>query len=146
MPRKSGKRFRLYFVKGINPNFSGTTHNITTNVTPTIGGMPYTMIELAPRTTSIDTESTLALYRDSILCPVLPGDTSWQRRFFDVILSGCIPLVIEWTLFDGSRTWFVPSNTPGHHLFNLQQSYPFFQGEYHNSDMGSRLRFVCGQD
>jgi hypothetical protein len=131
MRPKSGRRFRIYFAKEITR--SDANFYSTSNATPTIGGMPYTMIQIAPNTKA--PESVLALYRDSILCPILPGDTSWQRRFFDVISSGCIPLVIEWTLFDGSRSWFTPTNMPAHHLHSIQDSYPFFKGEYQNSEM-----------
>ena len=27
-----------------------------------------------------------AAYQDSVFCPVLPGDSAWQRRFFDVAM------------------------------------------------------------
>mmetsp|Transcript_28097 Transcript_28097/g.56732 ORF Transcript_28097/g.56732 Transcript_28097/m.56732 type:complete len:707 (+) Transcript_28097:97-2217(+) len=33
-------------------------------------------------------------YSQSVFCPTLPGDSPPQKRFFDVILAGCIPVVL----------------------------------------------------
>ena len=34
-------------------------------------------------------------YRSAVFCPVIKGDTPYQKRFYDVIASGCIPVVTE---------------------------------------------------
>ena len=36
------------------------------------------------------------LYPQTLVCPVLPGDTAVQKRFYDVLLRGCIPLLPVW--------------------------------------------------
>ena len=55
------------------------------------------------------------------MCPILPGDSPWQRRFFDVIRNGCLPVVMEWPLKDGRTSWHVPDGYPA------EDSYPFFK-------------------
>ncbi|KAK1741967.1 hypothetical protein QTG54_007540 [Skeletonema marinoi] len=35
-----------------------------------------------------------SIYKHSVFCPVLPGDSPPQKRFFDVIIMGCIPVVL----------------------------------------------------
>ena len=47
-----------------------------------------------------DERGALQLYRDSLFCPVLRGDTPVQKRLFDAILSGCIPAVLAYKWFD----------------------------------------------
>jgi hypothetical protein len=42
-------------------------------------------------------------YPNSILCPVLPGDTTWQRRFFDVMACGCLPLIVSYPVLPNSK-------------------------------------------
>ena len=76
---------------------------------------PYVLEQRVPH-------DPFSVYRDSILCPVLPGDCPWQRRFFDVIRNGCIPVVFEWTLDDGIRkSWF----TPFEPMIPKEYVYPF---------------------
>lgn len=38
----------------------------------------------------------MQLYRDSIFCPFFRGDRPAQKRVFDTILSGCIPVVLAY--------------------------------------------------
>lgn len=57
----------------------------------TLGGLPYLIRgpgELRP-------DDMIELYQESTFCPCLPGDTVTQKRFFDVILSGCLPVVLK---------------------------------------------------
>ena len=72
------------------------------------------------------------LYGDSVFCPVLPGDAPWQRRLFDVISSGCLPVVLEWNVSDvpGNKTWWQPPpyNPRFPETFSPQQSLPFWKG------------------
>lgn len=89
--------------------------------TKLLGGLPYVVSqsENGPRSNNLDDSS---LYRDSILCPILPGDTAWQRRFFDVIFNGCLPVVLEWpsVTFPGQNSWYLPNST------TAKEAYPFF--------------------
>ena len=39
-------------------------------------------------------EHAMQLYRDSIFCPFFRGDRPAQKRVFDTILSGCIPVAL----------------------------------------------------
>lgn len=39
-------------------------------------------------------------YQDSTFCPILAGDSCQQARFFDVMLSGCIPVVLSFSSTD----------------------------------------------
>ena len=36
----------------------------------------------------------LQAYHNSVFCPTLRGDSPPQKRFFDVLLNGCIPVVL----------------------------------------------------
>jgi hypothetical protein len=57
-----------------------------------LAGLPYILISDPGRITP---EEMFTFYQDSTFCPCLPGDTVTQKRFFDVILSGCIPVVLK---------------------------------------------------
>ena len=46
-------------------------------------------------------ESMEEAYQKSVFCLILPGDSTVQKRFFDVMMNGCIPITPTW-----------PSNTP----------------------------------
>ena len=76
-------------------------------------------------------------YPNSILCPVLPGDTTWQRRFFDVMACGCLPLVVSYPVLPNSKkqvnrtSWFLPDprlstqsvfNTD---VWSVEETHPF---------------------
>jgi len=51
---------------------------------------------LSGRGRTIRGESSVqAQYRNTIFCPVLRGDEPPQKRLFDVLLAGCIPVVLE---------------------------------------------------
>ena len=78
--------------------------NLTEYVPKTIGGLP-TSVTFTTRSTVTSNSSGLSLselYQSSVFCLILPGDEPWQKRIFDVMLEGCIPLVPNW----------VPSNEP----------------------------------
>ncbi|KAL7531626.1 hypothetical protein ACHAWF_003858 [Thalassiosira exigua] len=87
----------------------------------TIGGLPYA-IRVMPNGRSPPGRYLSHLYKDSVFCPTLPGDTPPQKRFFDVIIMGCIPVVLSWK--DGSNTtsW----HQPGGNL--IEGSYPWIAG------------------
>lgn len=50
------------------------------------------------RSIPISTEETVDLMTSSIFCPVVEGDTTFQHRFFDVLVAGCIPVVFTYTV------------------------------------------------
>ena len=74
---------------------------------------------------------TFEYYNNSMFCPCLPGDLSWQKRFFDVILNGCIPVVLKFDTPNlvGGKSWFLPEGESGE-LASVQQTYPFAKGVF----------------
>lgn len=65
------------------------------------------------------------MYEESIFCPTLPGDTPTQKRFFDVILMGCIPVVMSFSTPEGqpdARSWHNPGGE------YMENSYPWAKG------------------
>jgi hypothetical protein len=130
MKKKSQpRRFRAYFVDSLR------------DYPETVAGYPYLVMSIgtttnANGTTSVEEQSVLppatidyvAAYRESVLCPILPGDNCWQRRFFDVIRNGCLPLVLEWPKDNGERSW----HTPGQYGCSTQLAYPFIKGMFWN--------------
>ncbi len=98
----------------------------------TLGGLPYSLIS-NPK--GLTPEAMLELYQDSTFCPCLPGDTVTQKRFFDVILSGCLPVVLQfrhknfisWHPFDNSNlNNTVPFAHPQQYGPNLLVNYSTF--------------------
>jgi hypothetical protein len=71
-------------------------------------------------------DSATEIYRNSTFCPVLPGDGTPQKRFFDVIMSGCIPVVYVFPGDEDGRPSFHP------HRVSLSRSYPFARGVFFN--------------
>ena len=74
---------------------------------------------------------TFAVYNESVLCPCLPGDLAWQKRFFDVILNGCLPVVLSFETpnLPGGKSWFIPEAQKGEHA-SVWQTYPFAKGQF----------------
>jgi hypothetical protein len=87
MKKKSQpRRFRAYFVDSLRDYYPET-----------VAGYPY-LVRLIGTTTNANVTTSgeqeqsvlppatidyVAAYRESVLCPILPGDNCWQRRFFD---------------------------------------------------------------
>jgi len=72
-----------------------------------------------------------SIYKHSVFCPVLPGDSPPQKRFFDVIIMGCIPVVLafETDMTSQSKTsWHSPGGFP------VEFSYPFAK---HSNSIGT---------
>ncbi|KAL3923063.1 MAG: hypothetical protein SGILL_001870 [Bacillariaceae sp.] len=131
---KSARRYRKYFLDALKKG----------NPEGMIGGMPY----IASGDTKVFAHeqqqtypnTTLGellygkYYPQSIVCPVLPGDCAWQRRFFDVMGMGCLPMVVSYpmdmvrfnaTTGGGNRTsWYVP-NQQGTFNVALEENYPY---------------------
>lgn len=103
--------------------------NLREYIPESISGLPTKMIMTG--SSRIPPNETTILYQDSIFCPILPGDDAVQKRFFDVILSGCIPLVPVWE----------PSDEEGYPTFfqykgrsSIRQTYPFHRGTFFGDD------------
>ena len=149
---KQPRCFRLYFFNHLNTNYPDESNFAET-------GLPY-LARMG------DTKEILAMskeskyqYEDSILCPILAGDSPFLTRFFDVILKGCIPVVMEWELFQqglfgeypqkGERklSWWIPDRVrmcrptepikPRHNFVsNIIETYPFISSlsTYNNTN------------
>ncbi|GAX17776.1 hypothetical protein FisN_24Hh157 [Fistulifera solaris] len=89
----------------------------------TIGGLPVYVGHLNNRMMDNET-AILEKYRESIFCPCLRGNTPAQKRFFDVLMSGCIPVVIEYA---SSKEEGYPSFFKKHET-SIRLSYPFAKG------------------
>ena len=72
-------------------------------------------------------DEILSLYRRSVFCPCIRGDTPAQKRFFDALLSGCIPVVLEYEYSheEGYTSFFRPNGT------STRLVYPFSKGIFH---------------
>ena len=117
---KGPRRYRKYFKDYAQQNWNGT-----------MAGKPYLLVDLADgkNDTKIGGGAAFEAYQDSVVCPVLPGDSAWQRRFFDVLMSGCLPLVIEWDMKDGP-SWHIPKGDR-----DLDDVYPFFPGGFYDNPL-----------
>ncbi|KAL3902482.1 MAG: hypothetical protein SGILL_010807, partial [Bacillariaceae sp.] len=60
-----------------------------------LGGLPVHIADFSNnRRKMIGEQETLRMYRNSIFCPFFRGDSPNQKRIFDVIMSGCIPVAM----------------------------------------------------
>jgi len=103
----------------------------STNLT-SIAGLPIYVSGLDRRV--LENETVLFdVYRDSIFCPCLRGNTPAQKRFFDVLMSGCIPVVLEYEKSSelGQVSYFKEGGT------SVRLTYPFAKGIFHGEqEMG----------
>jgi hypothetical protein len=115
------RRFRGYFSNDIRQRYHKNEY--------ILGKMPFLNVKMGHgerEWPSIKAEA-LQAYEDSVFCPVLAGDTAWQNRFFDVIMSGCLPVVLSWRIpEDNATSWFVPHYNARPSTSTIQESYPFF--------------------
>jgi hypothetical protein len=116
----------------------------------TIGGLPFIASDDIQQYTnnSAHKDGLYGLYRRAIFCPILAGDITWQRRFFDVMACGCLPVVMSYKLslphtqkdnmsgiqkdmqnnWTEHHSWFVPE-----HAFEIgdtwsvRESYPYLE-------------------
>jgi hypothetical protein len=105
--------------------------------------------ELGPHRILGNELNLLEAYRHAIFCPCLRGDEPPQKRFFDVILSGCLPVVLEYDSVEAGRpSWFAAGTAAVHNV------YPFAQGTFYGvADMGIdyneffvRINGTCGPE
>ena len=134
MKGASPRKYRMYFIEEVQKNW---------NTTPDVGGLPYVIQNIAninATQTSEKEESTHVgassyqsigqeffgnMYSESVFCPVLPGDSATQKRFFDVIMMGCIPVVLSFnstSIGARGRSWHTPEGSP------FYDSYPWSKG------------------
>jgi hypothetical protein len=112
MRRNQPRQFRKYFARDM------LRYNQST-----LGGLPYRISEIdAKQNNTFNRTYGLRAYTESVFCPVLPGDTTWQGRFFDAVLNGCIPVVLAWNSTTALGTTHFP---PFNYETSVQQSYPF---------------------
>ena len=124
--RRGGRRFRGYFREDMSRHHSENK---------TIGGLPFKISEIGGNLSLGVLNVALDDYANSVFCPILPGDIAWQRRFFDAILSGCLPLVLSWETPDkpGGKSWFLKSSRDNRpRTYSIQQSYPFAKGLFND--------------
>lgn len=98
----------------------------------TLAGMPVLVSGTQfGRTLSNETQVQEA-YHQSIFCPCLRGDEPPQKRFFDALLAGCIPVVLDYESDElGYRSYFAERT------YSTRLSYPFATGIFAGkSDMG----------
>lgn len=90
---------------------------------PDVGGLPYA-IRAMPRGRAPPGRVLTRAYQDAVFCPTLPGDTPPQKRFFDVVLMGCLPVVLAFETVGGARnvSWHQPGGRP------VEDSYPWIRG------------------
>jgi phosphatidylserine decarboxylase len=117
-----GRKFRDYLEADIAANYPSGILN----------GQPFLMKRWSSPH-DFHKLDTFSIYNDSILCPCLPGDLSWQKRFFDVILNGCLPVVLKFDTpgLPGGKSWFLPEGEPGE-IASVLQTYPFAKGIFGN--------------
>lgn len=106
------------------------------NWPPDLGGLPYAIRAIA-RGQATPSRIFTHVYKDSVFCPCLPGDTPPQKRFFDVILMGCIPVVLAFDTSGGSGvSWHKPGGTP------VEDAYPWIAGSNSTRDEIDYRAFV----
>lgn len=131
MRRNQPRRFRQYFYDHFNTSRAWND----------------TMIREKPYIVSKGVvPSMYDLYQDSVFCPILPGDCTWQRRIFDAIAKQCLPVVQTWAVAGNdddplSRTWWIPDLGP-----SARDSYPFASGAFNESLMDPDFQPVRYED
>jgi len=136
-PRIHRRRFERYMVR----------KNYTT-----IGGKPFLLQEQG--TIQFSPEDTFHLYQESVFCPCLPGDTVTQKRFYDVILNGCIPVVLRFPHggengnnepHEGKANASTAATTTTWHPFEnsrLEASLPFAHPDQYHGDLDLLINYT----
>lgn len=101
--------------------------NATTLLGEEIGGLPIHLSTSGKNRNLKRHDVAMHIYRNSTFCPVLAGDDCGQKRFFDVILSGCIPIVLRYSSDEqGWPSWFRQG------ACSIRRAYPFGRGAFFN--------------
>jgi Exostosin family len=109
-PRIHRRRFEWYM----------TNHSLTA-----VAGLPFVMEGIS---NTRSPEEIFEFYQDSVFCPCLPGDTVTQKRFFDAILNGCLPVVLRFP-HGSNLTWHPFQNSL------LQNALPFAHSAQFSTDL-----------
>jgi hypothetical protein len=103
-----------------------------------VGGLPLDLLDLGLERRQLLPSRITEVYNSSVFCPILPGDGCPQKRFFDVILNGCIPVVPV----------FTPSDERGYPTFwkwsdrcSIRRTYPFSKG-YFFDDLDAGIDYM----
>jgi hypothetical protein len=72
------------------------------------------------RSFQLDMNSTYRLMSQSLVCPIIQGDLPWQKRFFDALAAGCVPLLVSYN--DTSKACAAWSYVGGP---CVEDTYPF---------------------
>ena len=111
--------------------------NVSHYVPKRIGGLPTlaTFISARGKTTKRHAGglTITELYRSSTFCLILPGDATWQKRFFDVMLNGCIPLVPSFFPSNERDTKYVTFYRWRGHP-STRTTYPWSKGIFFGDD------------
>jgi len=141
----SARIYRTYFLEEVQKNWNATSGEI--------GGLPYVI----QNTGEVKSKNATArggqffsqMYGESVFCPTLPGDSPSQKRFFDVIVMGCIPVVLAFDTskssasvaggFASNTSWHSPGGYP------MGDVYPWAKGSngtYPEEEIDYRLFVV----
>jgi hypothetical protein len=97
--RRGPRRIRKHFYNEVLKSYNGS-----------VGGLPYISKDIGGK--GFNWSGLSGAYEESVFCPVLAGDDAWQRRFFDVMHSGCLPTVVAWNATRKThrvnKTWWDP--------------------------------------
>lgn len=88
----------------------------------TLGKMPVHIRVMQHKRKMVGEAETMQQYRDSVFCPVFRGDEPNQKRFFDALLSGCIPVVMAHYFREGT-SYFAPG-------VENRRVYPWAKGSF----------------
>jgi len=89
-PRKNA----IFLTVGLVNDVRRDTFSVL-EMTPFIANLPVELHKILDhRNLVLSAQETWQKYRESYFCPILQGDLPYQKRFFDVVAAGCIPVVI----------------------------------------------------
>lgn len=115
MKGHSPRRYRMYFVEEVQRSWKDT---------PRLGGLPYVIQNMRGlKFSSIGSSRNFftKMYGESVFCLVLPGDSPSQKRFFDAMVMGCIPVVLSFG--SGNTTsWYLPES------YVVEDTFPWSRG------------------
>ena len=142
--KDSPRLYRSFLLNELTKLKQQQKQNNANNNTALIGGLPFISSNTMDIMAADSNSNIYDLYSKSIFCPILPGDITWQRRFFDVIHCGCIPVVISYPITINknpttksnntknnerrrTRSWYVPENNNYgiDDTWSVEESYPF---------------------
>lgn len=91
-----------------------------------VRGLPVKVINLRGFRKLARQDEAMEIYRNSTVCPILAGDQCPQKRIFDVMMSGCIPVVFRYDTSNeqGWPSWFQSKSC------SIRVTYPFARGTF----------------